>query len=940
MPPVPRELYLRGKGKPGRSVWIGTTYGRGRSVDWNRIEVLLERAAALPASRREEFLTVECGEDVALLNETLALLPHYDPTGDDLLGLTPGPDRGSGSPDDPEGSRRVGPFSPFDMLGEGAAERSWSAEQCLAELKAVTAGRYVIQSELGRGGMAIVYLARDLSLDRSVAIKLLPPHVAANAASRERFLQEARTAAGLSHPNIVPIHSVEAHDHLVFFVMSWIEGESLRERVKRAGRLEADEAVVLLQEVAWALAHAHGCGVIHHDVKPDNILIEASTGRAMVTDFGIAIPSVGASRATARKLMGTPEYVSPEQVTGGVVDERSDLYSLGVTGFFAVTGRLPFEAHSVRTLIKMHVEEAAPLAGGARPSLPASLTSAIDRCLAKEPKDRFQTAQEVAEALRPALETSSSRGETGAFGAPAASVAAGSRAPGWVPPSKRWWVLGLAASVLVGSAIGMLTGFPGRDGGAVPAGPPDGPLPLVLVRPFVDQSPAGTQRSLVDGLPEVITNVLSRSRLLRVLGQETASSLRDQDRSVEYVRREWNVDHIVSAALQSEGGQLRILAQVMNAASGVQEWSEAYDLSPDDYLTVLLDIAWDVRSHLEGEELDEPTRTVRGTSDMQAFDAYLDGRRAWSQRRPEGFVEALRYFTHAVDLDPDYAAAHSAIADLYNLLGAFDFGLLPPDSAFPAAKDAAQRALAIDSEHAFALAALAQATTSYDWDLDRAETTFLRSIDNDPGYAPARHWYALRLVAEERWDEAREQLQHALEHDPASPVVQAGWARYHYFRRAYDEAIAAYERSLELDPGYPTARIGLGLSLVQSGRITEGIEQYLTVADELGVAAPLPLGLLGHAYALLGEQERPEGMLRALDQAEESGFFVPPEYRALVYVGLGRTEEAVYHLERAFEQRSSGMVFLHVDPLSESLRAHEGFQDLVDRVGIARRSGG
>src|SRR5690349_4964026 len=267
-------------------------------------------------------------------------------------------------------------------------------------LQELLAGRYSIERELGRGGMGIVLLARDVALDRPVAIKLLPPHLATRPDERERFLEEARTAAGLAHPNIVPIHLVEARGELVLFVMGFVDGETLRDRVERAGPLPPRLALKLLQEVAWALGYAHQRGVIHRDVKPDNILIERATDRALVTDFGIALGRRGSTAETAggpiHPIMGTARYMSPEQACGEPVDARSDLYPLGATFFYALTGRAPFDGANLPAILTKHVYEAAPLVRALRPQVPAKVGALIDRLLRKAPAERFQTADDLA----------------------------------------------------------------------------------------------------------------------------------------------------------------------------------------------------------------------------------------------------------------------------------------------------------------------------------------------------------------------------------------------------------------------------------------------------------------------------------------------------------------------------------------------------------------
>lgn len=269
----------------------------------------------------------------------------------------------------------------------------------LLALQEAVAGRYAVERELGRGGMGVVFLARDLALDRLVAIKLLPPALAASADRRARFLREARTAARLSHPNIVPIHSVEESDGLVFFVMGYVAGETLGERVRRHGRLPSAEVTQVVREVAWALAYAHRQGVVHRDVKPENILLEREGGRAMVTDFGIAQVSGDAADTPAGQVVGTARAVSPEQAAGEPVDGRSDLYSLGVAAFLAATGQWPFDGDSAAAILAQHLTQAPPPVLGFRPDLPAPLAQAIERCLAKSPEDRFASGEELAAAL-------------------------------------------------------------------------------------------------------------------------------------------------------------------------------------------------------------------------------------------------------------------------------------------------------------------------------------------------------------------------------------------------------------------------------------------------------------------------------------------------------------------------------------------------------------
>jgi hypothetical protein len=292
----------------------------------------------------------------------------------------------------------LGAFAQSPIMSASAIDPTFIAFQ------EAVAGRYSLERELGRGGMGVVYLAREVRLDRRVAIKLLPPELAAQESLRERFMREARTAARLSHPYIVPLHSVDDIGGFVFYVMAYVEGETLAQRIASRGPLAPAEATRVIREVAWALAYAHAQGVVHRDVKPANILLEKGTERAMVTDFGIARVIHASGETAVGELLGTPEYMSPEQASGEAVDGRSDLYSLGVVGFYALTGQMPFQAPTAQALLAQHITRPAPALASVASGLPRTLAQAVDRCLQKDPAQRFATGEALAEALATELE--------------------------------------------------------------------------------------------------------------------------------------------------------------------------------------------------------------------------------------------------------------------------------------------------------------------------------------------------------------------------------------------------------------------------------------------------------------------------------------------------------------------------------------------------------
>jgi len=343
---------------------------------WQRVKTVFQEAMDRPADERAAWVAAACAGDTEVRSQVEALLAADGRAGRFLAAAT----------------------------GAGADRASADLTVAVDRLQSALAGRFSIERELGRGGMGVVYLARDVALDRPVALKLLPPSLAVRPDFRERFLREARIAAGLSHPHIVPIHHVEATAEFVYFVMAYVDGESLGERVRRTGPMRPPEVAKLVQEVAWALAYAHSRGVVHRDVKPDNIMIDRASGRALVTDFGIA--RVAAQGTQKDEVLGTLRYMSPEQASGSApVDGRSDLYSLGVTAFFALAGRVPFEGDSAGQLVAMHLAEPAPPVASVAPGIPAPLAEAVDRCLAKDPAARFATGEALAEAIADAQVT-------------------------------------------------------------------------------------------------------------------------------------------------------------------------------------------------------------------------------------------------------------------------------------------------------------------------------------------------------------------------------------------------------------------------------------------------------------------------------------------------------------------------------------------------------
>lgn len=468
-----------------------------------------------------------------------------------------------------------------------------------------------------------------------------------------------------------------------------------------------------------------------------------------------------------------------------------------------------------------------------------------------------------------------------------------------------------------------------------PAELPSPPTASVAVLPFADDSRGRINEYFTDGLADEIIGALSRVDGLRVVARTSAFAFRGRAVGTREVGEQLGVAHVLEGSVREAGDRLRVSVRLVRARDGAPVWSERFDRRMDDVLAVQDEIARAVARELREELVGEPTpREAHEAVDPAAYDLYLQGRFAWFQRSPQGLRRALSSFAAAAERDPRYALAYVGIADVYNVLGAFDYGLLPPDSAYPLARAAAERALELDPSLGEAHVALASARLNHEWNRDAAEREFRRGLELSPGYAAGHHWYSLYLLAAGRPGESLAAIRRARELDPLSPVTGTALARHHYYTRRYPRSIAEYRRVLAADSGFVTALLGLGAALDQAGDHAAAAEQYRRALLVLGGPQPVVVALLGHARGAAGDREGAREALRALGEAARARY-VPAEYRALVHLGLGENEAALRALEDAYRNRSGAMVYLGVEPMLDPLRADPRFQDLVRRVGLA-----
>jgi serine/threonine-protein kinase len=651
-----------------------------------------------------------------------------------------------------------------------------------------------------------------------------------------------------------------------------------------------------------ALAVRHARGVVHRDIKPGNILLSA--GHARVADFGIAkaIAAVDRERLTATGVtLGTVAYMSPEQVGGTVeVDGRSDLYSLGCVLFEMLAGRPPFDAPTPASLAAQHLTAAPPAITSLRPSTPPSAAATIARVLAKAPADRFGTAAELVAALGDA---------TGGRTAPLTSR------------SQRWWWTAAALAVAAGATVATLVALRGiRTGGKAVA--------RIAVLPFVNVGAAEEQDYFADGLTEELITTLSRVDGLSVVARTSAFALRGRELDVREVGRQLAAEAIIEGSVRLSGRRLRITARLVSVADGTQRWADAYDREVQDVLAIQEDIAQAIVAALKGRlGVGDRAAVRRAPVAPEAYDLYLRGRYYWHQRTERELRRAVDAFREAIALAPEFAAAHVGLADAYAVLGFYDY--LPPSDAFPPAARAARRALELDPSLGAAHATLGYVALYHDWDWDRAEREFLRAIELAPDYSTAHQWYGNLLTAMGRFDEAERAMRRAQALDPLSIIASAALGWVHYYAGAYEGAVAQCRAALELNPAFALAHLWAGQALEMLGRFDEAVAT-LQRAVELSGDGGIFATALARTLALSGGRAEAERRLARIERDSHS-----PAYEiARVYTALGRRDEALAWLERAYAARSHAMVFLRVDPQLAALRGEPKFRDLLGRMRL------
>jgi eukaryotic-like serine/threonine-protein kinase len=832
-------------------------------------------------------------------------------------------------------------------------------------------GRYQIRSLLGAGGMGEVYLAQDTSLNRKVALKVLPAELASNQDRMRRFKQEATSAASLNHPNIAHIYEIGEANGFNFIAMEYVDGLTLRDKIRNEDE-ELSKLLRVLQHVAEGLAKAHDAGIIHRDLKLDNIMI-TSDGHAKILDFGLAKliepptssssgseePTILQQHSSPGLILGTMGYMSPEQAQGKTkeIDHRSDIFSFGCILFEVITGRKAFSGQDQIDVLNKIIREPVASLATYNPAAPADLQRIVRRCLAKDPEQRYQDIKDVAIELKevrrelqergfnttvPPVAPASSEAQTvlnsdttrvqsqpRTTDSPVSGATRASSAEFIVSEIKRH-----KTAALIGTALVLIIGIAATFGirSYLHARNTEIAVESIAVVPFMNQDQDPNSEWISDGLTESIINNLTQLPNLKVIARSSVFRYKGRETDPIAVGKELGVRAVLTGRLMHRGDTMLISAELIDIRDNKQLWGDKYERKLADMLSVQREIAREITNNLRPtlSGVDQSRMDKQYTANAEAFQLYLKGRFYWNKRTAPDLQRAIPFFQQAIEKDPNYALAYSGLADNYALIPAYTTE--PARQVMPKAKEAALKALALDDKLAEAHASLGQITAYYDYDFVTAEREYRRAIELNPNYAPAHQWLAEHLAATRRNDEALAEIRRALELDPMSVIMNRIYADILVDGRRFDEAIQQYHRALELEPNFPTSHYFLGRAYEAKGMYDEAVREY-TNASALGTVLKEIPAKAHDIFKKSGWKAYVEFNLQQLvENAAERRF--PPFVVATFYAKVGRNDEAITWLERGYEERDFRMTLLSVAFEFDSLRSDPRFKELVRRMGL------
>jgi serine/threonine protein kinase/tetratricopeptide (TPR) repeat protein len=831
---------------------------------------------------------------------------------------------------------------------------------------------YRILRRLGKGGMGEVFLGEDTRQHgRKVALKVLPFDLTKSESRLRRFKQEARAILALNHPNILTVFEIGEDNGSHYIATEYIDGETVRHCLWR-GPFKLDEAIGIGLQVAMALEAAHEAGIVHRDIKPENIMLRhdkfVRDRFVKVLDFGLAkltdrdapttdpeAVTIPITETNPGTIMGTSGYMSPEQALGESVDERTDVFSLGVVLYEMVAGKPPFKGKTdSHTRVSIIDHEPVPLVEHVE-DVPRQFERIVTKALGKDRLKRYQTITDLKldlEQLRDELHTSDgpeltrssirstetdslatmptvSRSHVETVSDPGTVSSSASTSFINQPNRSKWTAL---ATVGVFAVLAVVVA-------AVLYTRSNSTINSVAILPFVNDSKDPNAEYLSDGLTESIINSLSQLPNLRVMSRNAAFRFKGSNQDPLEAGRSLNVGAVLTGRLVKLDDRLVIKTELIKVADGSQIWGAEYNSTLADIFAVQDEvskkISQSLRVRLSGE--DEEKLAKRYTKDAEAYQLYLKGRYFWNKRNEEGFRNGIDYFKRAEEKDPTFALAFSGLADSYALL--CDIGVVRPVDEMPKAKAAAEKAVDADPELAEAYTSRAFVRLAYDWDWLGAQSDFQQALKLNPKYPTAHQWYASYLMQMGKFSLAKAEIEEAHKLDPLSPIISANSGLYSYYEHNYDDAIAKYKLTLKSDPDFWVARHYLALADVQKGMHDDAIAE-LRKLIKAPADGPIPneviereseaCASLGFAYGMAGKNREALAILSQLDALSKRRY-VSPLYFAIVYAGLKDNDKAIEYLNKAFDARHPGLVLIRIEPMFDALRADERFKTLIKR---------
>ncbi|MGB6865717.1 MAG: protein kinase [Candidatus Aminicenantaceae bacterium] len=773
------------------------------------------------------------------------------------------------------------------------------------------AGRYQIIEELGKGGMGKVYRALDKKLNEEVALKLIKPEIASDRKTLERFQNELKLARKIRHSNIGGMYELLEDKGLHYITMEYVSGEDLKSFIRRSKQLSIPTVMSIAKQICDGLSEAHKLGVVHRDLKPSNIMIDKN-GNVRIMDFGIARSLKGKGITDAGVMIGTPEYMSPEQVEGKDVDHRSDIYSLGVILYEMVTGSVPFEGDTPFTVGVKHKSEIPTDPKEFNNQIPHDLNNVILKCLEKEKENRYQSAGELhSEIIN--IEK----------GIPTTARAVAERRP--ITSREITVTFGLkklfiptlvVVSLMI--AVVMVIWQPWSQKETLPI---TSDKASIAVLSFDDLSPQKDQEYLCNGFAESIINALTRVEELRIPAPTSSFLFKGKEIDLKEVGEKLNVKTVLRGSVQKAGNKIRITAQLINVADETFLWSEQYNRELNDVFAIqdaiTLEIVDKLRIKLMGGE--KANLGKHHTENLEAYNLYLMGRHFWNKRTEEGFRKAIECFKQAIELDPNYALSYAGLSDSYGI--AASYGYLPTNEAYSKAKNAVTRALKLDDTLSEAHTSMAIINVM-DWDWKGAEEAFQRAIKLNANYATAHHWYSYVLSNMGRHEEAIKEAKIAQEIDPLSPIMSRGLGGVYLFARQYEKAIEELNKTIEFDPESFFGHLWLSYAYLQSKMYRESIDVLKEFVSLIG---------FGDQRALIEQTYADSGFSAALRQVIS---IIPAPYiKATLFAFLGEKEQAFEWLEKADYELSIN-IDLKANPLFDGVRSDPRFIALLKKMNL------